>query len=157
MIEVVDYGCPHCANFNATKAPPLLGDYVETDLVRWMIMPFALGDLTKPSAAAVLCANEQGSELALDFHEGIFALQQSGSEHTLDGFLAVANRIEGLNSDELEACVDDGRHLASVSFNQQASRSLGVRSTPSFFLNDRLITGDQELAVFTERIDAELN
>ena len=157
MIEVVDYGCPHCANFNATKAPTLLGDYVETDLVRWMIMPFALGDLTKPSAAAVMCVNEQSPELALEFHEGIFTLQQTGNEHTLDGFLGVASRIEGLNTDELEACVDDGRHLASVSFNQQAARSLGVSSTPSFFLNDRLITGDQDLAVFTERIDAELN
>lgn len=157
MIEVVDYGCPHCASFNATTAPTLLGEYVETNQVRWVVMPFALGDLTKPSAAAVLCANEQSPDLALEFHERIFLLQQTGSEHTLSGFLSAASFIDGLDSDSLEACVEDGRHLASVSFNQQAARALGVSSTPSFFLNDRIINGNQELSVFTQRIDAELN
>ncbi|MEM9774708.1 MAG: thioredoxin domain-containing protein [Chloroflexota bacterium] len=157
MIEVVDYGCPHCANFNATKAPSLLTNYVETDQVRWMVMPFALGDQTKPSAAAVLCVNEQGSELAMNFHERIFLLQGTGSEHTTAGFSGTAGQIEGIDVDALEACLDDGRHSASVSFNQQAARSLGVSSTPSFFLNGRLIRGDQDLAVFNERIEAELN
>ncbi|MFK7804681.1 MAG: DsbA family protein [Anaerolineae bacterium] len=157
MIEVVDYGCPHCASFNRDKAPTLLGDYVETDQVRWMIMPFALGDITKPSAAAVLCVNEQDPELALKFHERIFLLQQSGSEHTLNGFLSAASFIDGIDSDALEACVEDERQMANVSFNQQAARALGVSSTPAFFLNDRIISGNQDLAVFTERIDAELN
>lgn len=157
MIEVVDYGCPHCAAFNRDKAPTLLGDYVETDQVRWMIMPFALGNLTMPSAAAVMCVNEQSPELALEFHERIFNLQQSGSEHTLSGFLSAASFIEGIDSDALETCVEDERNMANVSFNQQAARALGVSSTPAFFLNDRIITGNQDLAVFTERIDAELN
>lgn len=157
MIEVVDYGCPHCASFNANKAPTLIENYVKTDKVRWMVLPFALGDLTKPSAAAVMCVNEQDPELALTFHEEIFGLQRTGNEHTLGGFIGVANRIEGIDTDALEACVEDGRHLKNVSLNQQAGRALGVESTPAFFLNNRLITGDQDLAVFTERIEAELN
>ena len=157
MIEVVDYGCPHCANFNATKAPTLLANYVETDQVRWIIFPFALGAGSRPSAEAVMCVNEQSPELAFEFHERIFALQQTGDQHTLDGFLGVGSRIEGLDNDALEACLDDGRHMASVSYNQQAARALGVSSTPSFFLNDRLISGNQELDVFTQRIETELN
>ncbi|MEM8856844.1 MAG: thioredoxin domain-containing protein [Chloroflexota bacterium] len=157
MIEVVDYGCPHCANFNATKAPTLLASYVETDQVQWMVLPFALGDLTKPSAAAVLCVNEQSPELAMEFHDRIFLLQGTGNEHTEAGFTGTAGQIDGIDVGALEACVDDGRHIASVSFNQQAARSLGVSSTPSFFLNGRLIRGDQDIAVFNERIEAELN
>lgn len=157
MIEVVDYGCPHCASFNATKAPTLLADYVETDQVRWMVMPFALGNVTRPSAAAVMCVNEQSPELALEFHERLFLLQRTGSEHTLNGFLSAGNFIDGLDTEALEACVDDGRHLASVSLNQQAARSLGVTSTPSFFLSDRLFSGNQDLEVFTQSIDALLN
>ncbi|MFT5193257.1 MAG: protein-disulfide isomerase [Cellvibrionaceae bacterium] len=157
MIEVVDYGCPHCAAFNREKSPTLQANYVETDQVRWMVMPYALGALTMPSAAAVMCVNEQSPELALAFHERLFSLQQSGSEHTLGGFLSAGNFVDGLDTDALESCVDDGRHMENVSFNQQAARALGVSSTPAFFLNDRIITGNQDLAVFTERLDAELN
>jgi len=157
MIEVVDYGCPHCASFNRDKAPTLLENYVETDQIRWMVMPFALGAPTMPSAAAVMCVNEQSPELALAFHERVFLLQQSGVEHTLDGFLSAAGFVDGIDADALEACVDDGRHMENVSFNQQAARGLGVSSTPAFFLNGRIITGNQDLTVFTERINAELN
>ncbi len=157
MIEIVDYGCPHCANFSATKAPTLLANYVETDQVRWMVMPFALGPGSQPSAAAVMCVNEQGTDLALDFHENIFALQGTTSVHTKRGFMGIARNIDGIDEDALEACIDDGRRMQDVSFNQQAARSLGVRSTPSFFLSNRLISGNQDLEVFQQSLDAELN
>ncbi len=157
MIEVVDYGCPHCANFSATKAPTLLANYVENDKIRWMVMPFALGPGSQPSAAAVMCANEQGTELALDFHENVFALQGTSSVHTKRGFMSIAGNIDGMDEDAFEVCLDDGRRMEDVSFNQQAARSLGVRSTPSFFLSNRLISGNQDLEVFQQSIDAELN
>ena len=157
LIEVVDYGCPHCANFTATKAPTLHELYVDTNQIRWIVMPFALGDLTKPSAAAVMCANEQSSELGLEFHTRVFRLQGTNAVHTAGGFSDVSAGIEGLDSDALDACVDSGRYLEDVSFNQQAARELGVSSTPSFFLNGRLISGDQDIAVFTEGIEAALN
>lgn len=157
LIEVVDYGCPHCANFSATKAQTLHELYVETDQIRWIVMPFALGDLTKPSAAAVMCANEQSPELGLEFHTRVFGLQGTNAVHTAGGFSDVAAGIEGMDTAALDSCVDSERHLDDVSLNQQAARELGVSSTPSFFLNGRLISGDQDIAVFTEGIEAALN
>lgn len=157
LIEIPDYGCPHCANFNATKAPSLYTSYVESNQIRWGIMPFALGDLTKPSAAAVLCVNEQDADLAHQFHTDLFGLQNTPNVHTANGFVNVASRIDGIDTDALEACVDDGRYDDDVSFNQQAARQMGVRSTPSFFLNGRLLSGDLEISVFEENIDAALN
>ncbi len=62
-----------------------------------------------------------------------------------------------MDEDAFEVCLDDGRRMEDVSFNQQAARSLGVRSTPSFFLSNRLISGNQDLEVFQQSIDAELN
>ncbi len=157
FIEVPDYGCPHCANFNATKAPGLYQQFVESDQIRWAIMPFALGDLTKPTAGAVLCANEQSGELGHEFHKNVFALQGTNAVHTNGGFMSVASGIDGLDEDAFEACIEEERYADDVSLNQQAARSLGVSSTPSFFLNGRLISGDQDIAVFTESINAELN
>ena len=157
LIEIPDYGCPHCANFNATKAPGLYANYVESNQIRWGIMPFALGDLTKPSAAAVLCVNEQGAELAHEFHTSLFGLQNTPNVHTVNGFVNIASAISGIDTDALEACVEDGTYDDDVSFNQQAARQMGVRSTPSFFLNGRLLSGDQDIEVFEENIEAALN
>lgn len=157
MVEIVDYGCPHCAAFNADSAPTLINNYVETDQVYWMVMPFALGDLTRPSAESVMCAAEQGGELALEYHENLFLLQGSSAAHTNPGFRSVANRVEGMDADALIDCMEDGRHSGDVSFNQQAARQLGVSSTPSFFLNNRMISGNQDLNVFVAQFDAILN
>ncbi|MEM7799159.1 MAG: thioredoxin domain-containing protein [Chloroflexota bacterium] len=157
MVEIVDYGCPHCASFNAETAPSLLNNYVETDLVHWMVMPFALGAQSQPSAESVLCAAEQGSELALEYHEDLFLLQGTGDVHTRGGFLSVANRVDGMDVDAFESCLDDSRYSTDVSFNQQAARQLGVSSTPSFFLNNRLISGNQEIGVFQAQFDTALN
>lgn len=157
MVEVVDYGCPHCADFNRNAAPTLLENYVENDQVGWYVLPFALGNQTKPSAEAVMCANEQGADLALEFHENLFLLQGTGDEHTDAGFSSVAERVEGMNVSELESCLAAERHIQGVSFNQQAARQLGVESTPSFFLNGRLIRGNQDVNVFIAQLDAALN
>lgn len=157
MVEIVDYGCPHCASFNAETAPALLDNYVETDLVHWMVMPFALGDQSRPSAESVLCAAEQGNELALEYHDDLFLLQGTSDLHTRGGFLSVANRVEGMDVDAFESCLDGGEYSTVVSFNQQAARQLGVSSTPSFFLNNRLISGNQEVGVFQAQFDTALN
>lgn len=157
MVEIVDYGCPHCAAFNRDSAPTLINNYVYSDDVYWMVMPFALGNLTKPSAESVMCAAEQGGEMALEYHENLFRLQGTGSEHTEAGFRSVANQVDGMDADALLDCLSDGRHSGDVSFNQQAARQLGVSSTPSFFLNDRMISGNRELNVFVSQFDALLN
>ena len=157
MVEVVDYGCPHCASFNRDSAPTLLENYVETGDVAWMVMPFALGNNTMPSAEAVMCAVEQGNDIALEFHEKIFLLQGTGAEHSDSGFVSVAEQVDGMSIPDLESCLEDGRHFSDVSFNQQAARRLGLQSTPTFFLNGRQIRGNQDLSVFIAQFDAVIN
>lgn len=157
MVEVVDYGCPHCAAFNRNSAPTLIENYVDSDQVSWYVLPFALGNQTKPSAEAIMCAIEQGDEVALEFHEKLFLLQGTGDEHSDAGFESVANNVDGMSAEALNSCLADGRHAEGVSFNQQAARQLGVESTPSFFLNGRMIRGNQDLSVFTAQLDAALN
>ncbi len=154
LVEIPDYGCPHCAAFNADTAPLLQEAFIED--ITWMVMPFALGPNTRPTGAAVLCAAEQSQEMGMHFHETVFGLQGSAVAHTADGFTAVAEQIEGLDVAEFDACVADGRNLANVSLNQQAARGVGVQSTPTFFLNGTMIRGNEGFEVFQSRIAAAL-
>ena len=41
VVEVSDYGCSHCRDFNLETAPILEAQYVETDQVKWIVVPFA--------------------------------------------------------------------------------------------------------------------
>lgn len=155
LVEISDYGCPHCRDFNTQTAPLLQEQYVESGDVRWVVFPFALGQNTVPSAAATLCAAEQGSELAFDFHETLFGLQGTTVAHQPEGFTQVAERV-GLDVDQFNSCVENETYVDRIHLNRQAAQQLRVNSTPSFFLNGRLIEGNLPLPNFQQQIDALL-
>jgi protein-disulfide isomerase len=152
LVEVSDYGCPHCANFNTESVPTLKEEYVDTGLVRWMILPYALSDQTHASASATMCAAEQGAELGLDFHEKLFGLQTAGGFNTTAGFVSVA-RLVGLDVPQFEQCLADQTYSDLVHLNRQAARQAQVNSTPTVFLNGRAISGNVGLELYRQRIE----
>jgi protein-disulfide isomerase len=52
--------------------------------------------------------------------------------------------------------VTSGRHAAAVMADIESGKAVGVKSTPTFFVNGKLVAGAQPLAVFSEIIDEEL-
>ncbi|MCA9982174.1 MAG: DsbA family protein [Anaerolineales bacterium] len=155
LVEVSDYGCPHCRDFNADSVPTLKSEYVDTGLVRWVIMPYALSDQTQASAVATLCAADQGQEQALAFHEEMFKLQTTGDFNTAGGFSSVARNV-GLDVDQFDQCVAAETYDSQVHFNRQAARQAGVNSTPTVFINGRMISGNVGLEIFSQRIEDAL-
>jgi protein-disulfide isomerase len=156
IVEVSDYGCGHCANFNLDTSPLLKEQYVDTGIVRWITMPYALGGQTgyptAPSATAAMCAAEQDAFPA--FHTALFGLQGTGAFNTTAGFVEVANNL-GLDANALTACIEDGRYNSIVQQNIQNANSAGINSTPSFFINGELVRGNVPLANFQQLIEAE--
>jgi protein-disulfide isomerase len=41
IVEVSDYGCGHCRNFNLETAGALDSQYVEAGQIRWIVLPYA--------------------------------------------------------------------------------------------------------------------
>ncbi len=150
VVEVSDYGCPHCRDFNADSVPTLKQEFVDTGLVRWVILPYALSDQTHPGAIATFCAAEQDPELGLAFHEEMFKLQNSSGFNTTAGYISVARNV-GLDLTAFEECVNDERYDSQVHFNRQAARQAGVSSTPTVFVNGRAISGNVGLEIFRQR------
>lgn len=150
VVEISDYGCPHCKAFNLETAPTLQQEFVDSGQVRWIVMPYALGDDTHSSAVAALCAADQGPELGYQFHEKMFELQGTADAKTRAGFESVAAAV-GLDMTAFEACLDDNTFSSQVHYNRQAARSAGATSTPTFFINGRMMSGNQPLETFRER------
>jgi len=147
LVEVSDFGCPHCRDFHQEKAIPLKEEYVDTGQVKWIFLPYALRAETVPAANAALCAAEQ--DKYFEFAEALF---NHSTETNLirEGFLSAAEKA-GLVIEPFVACLEDGRYNSTIGANQQAARTARVSGTPTFFVNDQIVSGNIPLEEF-ERI-----
>lgn len=159
FIEVSDYGCGHCRNFNVEKADALKRQYVESGQMRWVVMPFALQDQsgqfpTLPSAVSAFCAEEQGEFPA--YHEALFRLQGSPLFNSEQGFMSVAEELE-MDMDAFASCLADNEYNDNMLRNVQAAQSAGLRSTPTFYINGKLMEGNYpNISDYQLVIDKEL-
>jgi protein-disulfide isomerase len=144
LVEVSDFGCPHCRSFHQEKAALIKEQYVDSGQVKWIFLPYALRPETAPAANAALCAEEQGKYY--EFTEALFN-QSTETSLTRDGFLLAAEEI-GIQTDPFTTCLEDNRYSAIVSENQQAAQSARVTGTPTFFVNDQILRGNVPLAEF---------
>jgi protein-disulfide isomerase/outer membrane murein-binding lipoprotein Lpp len=62
----------------------------------------------------------------------------------------------GLDADDFRECLDDPSTYEAVGAQLQRGLDLGVRGTPTFFINNKLVSGAQPAALFALLIAAEL-
>ncbi len=154
IVEVSDYGCGHCRNFNLDTAPLLEDLYVRQGQVQWIVLPYALGAGTAPGAEASLCANEQ--DAFFEFHERLFELQSELQTLTADGFQQIAQELE-LDQDAFNSCTNSGKYSETIQDNVSAATRAGVKSTPNFFINDTIFRGNIPLTTFQQTINSILS
>lgn len=145
IVEVSDYGCGHCRNFNADTAPLLEQQYVDTGVVRYVSLPFSLGPNTLIGANAAMCANDQGAYY--EYQTALFSEFGEPDFLTPDGVTGVAVDL-GLDEAAFDACLSSGKYAGSVSDNVAAAQKAGVSATPSFLINGRLVEGNNPLENF---------
>jgi protein-disulfide isomerase len=149
ILEVSDYGCSHCRDFNLQTAGLIEDRYVTPGEVQWIVFPFALSTQTVPAASAALCAGDQGR--FFEFHRRMFDLQGSPQALTPDGYLQAARDL-GLDADSFNSCLVDGVYDDVVQENIRAANAANVRATPTFFVNDKMLEGNHPLTDFQQEI-----
>jgi protein-disulfide isomerase len=103
-----------------------------------------------PSAIASLCADDQGA--FWPYHDKLFSYELTFGR---EAYLQYASEL-GLDEEAFEACLDSGKFDAFIQEDMDFALNLGVRSTPTFFVNGLAIVGAQPLNAFKQLIDAEL-
>jgi protein-disulfide isomerase len=86
-------------------------------------------------------------------HEKLFTNQQVLAPENLKAYA----RELGVDADAFGRCLDSGRMAAPMARDRKTGESAGVDSTPTFFINGRMITGAQPFERFREIIDYELS
>jgi protein-disulfide isomerase len=149
IVEFSDYQCPYCKKFNDEVFHPLLERYPEQIKFVYRNLPLtSIHDNAVPAAEAAMCAGEQGSYW--QFHEMLFEKGLGDS-----AYRKYAQEL-GLNITAFSACLADHRYQETVIADSEFAADLGIRSTPTFFINGLAIVGAQPLEVFEKVIDAEL-
>ena len=150
IVEFSDYECPFCRRWHAEVYKPLLAAYpgkirlVYRNLPLTSIHPDALG-----AAEAAMCAGEQ--DVYWKYHDKLFASESLGNSV----YLQYAKDL-GLNMTTFESCLNDHKYQKAIQTDSDFAINLGVRSTPTFFINGLAIVGAQPLDVFKQVIDKEL-
>ena len=102
------------------------------------------------AAVASLCADDQGAYWP--YHDKLFS-----GEYDLgrEAYLQYAADLD-LDEAAFESCLDSGKFDEFIQEDMNFSLDLGVRSTPTFFINGVPIVGAQPLSAFEQLIDKEL-
>jgi protein-disulfide isomerase len=149
VVEFADFGCPFCAMFERGTYPELRREFVETGRVRWVFVPFVAG-ASRNSAEAVRageCAGEQGRFEAMKAR--LYGGQNEWRSRRRAGALfAGYARESGLDEARFASCYREDRGGARTRAGNRAARAAGVRATPSFLIDGRLVEGAPPLEHF---------
>jgi protein-disulfide isomerase/uncharacterized membrane protein len=145
LVEFSDFECPHCAQAYVTLKD-LLPRYQNE--VRFTYHHFPLSDLCNTAvtqrghehachaAIAADCAAQGGKFPA--FANLLFANQGNLDDKSLRSY---AKQV-GLDLDAFDKCVASSDAAERVAQDIQAGQRAGVRSTPTFFINNRKVEGN---------------
>ena len=129
--------------------------YVKTGQVRFAYRHIAtLGEEAVRSAEASECAADQDQFWA--YHDLVFADQASTGSRLDDARLIELADQLGLDIATFEACLSADTHAARVAEETGFAQQSGIRATPGFVINQRLIVGAQPFGVFARAINEEL-
>lgn len=153
--EYSDYLCTFCQLFVEETEPALIREYIDTGQVYFIYRNLPLGQSSIAPAEASLCAAEQG--MFWEYHDILFANQaghdpKAYSDRRLEAYAEVV----GLDVEQFNACTSEQRYADQVQQSQVDANNAGVSSTPTFFINGKILEGAQPYSIFQQEIDTAL-
>jgi len=142
VVEFADFGCSACGQFSRDVWPELQREFVATGRVRWKYVPFILGMFPNGDEAvkAAECAADQDAFWSM--HDLLYEKQKEWNRlKDPDGKLAELANSLGLDADRFARCYRNDAGGERTKRNDEAARTLMVRSTPTFFVNGQRALG----------------
>jgi protein-disulfide isomerase len=151
IVEFSDYECPYCRQWHSEVYTQLIDTY--GDQIRFVYRDFPLESIhsnANSAAQAANCANEQG--VFWEYHDKLFSMEQGLGN---DAYLEYASQLD-MDEGAFQECIGSGRYQDEVQSDFEFAANLGVRSTPTFFINGIAVVGAQPFDIFQQIIEREL-
>jgi len=151
IVEFSDYECPFCTKWHVEVWPRLQQAF--PDQVKLVYRDFPLTSIHSNAvraAEAANCAHEQNA--FWEYNELLFQAPNGLGENALKKYAANLN----LEIQAFTECLESRRYKNEVEADFKYATTLGVRSTPTLFINGIPVVGAQPFEVFQEIIQKEL-
>ncbi len=160
IVEYASMTCGHCANFHTKVFPAIKEKYVDTGKLRFVLREFPLDDWATAASMLARCAGKDKIENAYLMTGILFARQEQWAftrSNRVAELFKIAQQA-GFTQDTFDKCLTDDALTKSVeAARENASKSFGISSTPTFFLNGRrLKDGESTVEGMSKAIDAVL-
>ncbi|GAB6877046.1 DsbA family protein [Thermaerobacter litoralis] len=143
VVEFADFKCPYCRDFTMNEFPRLKEAYIDTGKVRFYFInyPF-IGPDSDTAAEALEAVYAQNPEGAWAFIDRVMQLQ--GPEDTRwatpEFLVDIAKQVvPGLDAQRMLEDLRSGRYRDAVEADRAIARRVGVRGTPSLFVNGQFV------------------
>ncbi|NDD91301.1 DsbA family protein [bacterium] len=151
IVEFSDFQCPFCAR-GAETVHQIAKKYGSKVSIGFRHFPLPMHKEARPASEASMCVNEQGSDKFWKFHDKVFQNQQNLDDASLEKMA----KESGANVAKFKECYTAKKYAKAVQDDMEYGEKVGVRSTPTFFVNGQMVNGAVPLEQFSEIIDEEL-
>lgn len=151
IVEFSDFQCPYCAKA-AAVIKKLKSKYGKKVKIVFKQFPLAFHNHAKSAAIASMCANEQGMDKFWKMHDAFFLDKAPLAD---DKIIELSSKL-GLKKDQFESCFKNKKFMAHVERDLQQGQALGVKGTPSVFINGMLFVDTLNFDKYVEFIDEQL-
>ncbi len=153
IIEFSDFQCPYCSR-GAETMHAIVKKYGSKVAVTFKNYPLPFHERAQPAAEMGLCVKKVGGDSNFwKFHDIAFKNQDKLDNENLVKFAKEA----GANEAKAKECYDKGEFKAQIQKDSEYGNKVGVRSTPTFFINGQMVAGALPVEQFSEMIDDELD
>ena len=152
IVEYASLSCSHCREFHEKTFPEVKKRYIDTGKVRFIFRDFPLDQYATAGSMMARCAGE-GKYFPVI---AAFFAQQQGLLTAQDPFEWLQNfgKQVGFTKESLEACLSNQELMDNViAVRQRASEKFGVSSTPTFFINGKVVRGGITIEEFEKEIE----
>ena len=139
VTEFYDYRCPHCINI-APKVLDLIRDSPGVRVV-FKEFPLPMHDWSHTAAIANECAYQINPSAFVAYRSLIFKNQSSITVTSVRDLMLQYGEEAGVDRLRLAACIDSKASLPRIEAGHREGEKLGVSSTPTSFINGRILVG----------------
>jgi protein-disulfide isomerase len=152
IVEYSDFQCPFSKQGSKVikKIKDSYGDRVR---IIHKNFPLPFHKFANKMAQAGLCAWDQGNNKFWPFYESLYQNQTMADDKSL---VDLAGK-SGLKVAQFSKCLKSNKYKQKIDSQIQEANDLGIKSTPTFYVNGKIISGAQKFEVFRDLINEEIS
>ena len=154
ITEFADYQCPFCQTFATLQMPTIEERLIRTGKLRWRYRDFPLQQhqFARLAAHSAACADEQGK--FWEQHQRIYEGQAEWAGGDAKERFRDYARASGLDLARYDQCMKSGKFAGRIQASYDEGTRLGVSSTPTLMVGNRLYQGRFDSDAITRLVDS---